>query len=111
MRNTCTEELPLTEECARFEKKKLCVKKGTAMGCAWKRSKCLYSGVKPAARDASINASINLLERQIENKEDEAIDFIVGLVESHEEFLKVNAEEWREFISDQLQEWEAFLTE
>lgn len=67
--------------------------------------------IKRAARDASINASINLMESQIENKEDEAIDFIVGLVESHEEFLKVNAEEWREFISGQLQEWEAFLSE
>lgn len=64
-----------------------------------------------AARDAAINASINMMESQIEEKEDEAIDFIVELVESHEEFLKVNAEEWKEFISDQLEEWEAFLTE
>jgi len=67
--------------------------------------------IKRAARDATINASINMLESQIEEMEDETIDFIVGLVESHEEFLKVNYEEWKEFISGQLQEWEAFLTE
>lgn len=64
-----------------------------------------------AARDATIRTSINLLENQIERKEDETVEFIVELVESHEKFLETNYGEWQSFITEQSDKWEVFIAE